>query len=154
MTTINTQNLSLAELRTVGNGYIPAGSVAIMAYSPKAKGMVTSGERSFFGTKSAADIRATLKASGMKGNALTAAVNAALCDEGAQRTILATAWVQTRAQMGFLADTADTRVNSATLRMVKPKVAKVTAADKAKARAAALATLGLTEDDIAKLASK
>lgn len=113
------------------------------------------GTRSFFGTIPAKDIREAGKALGLKGNGLTAFVNNALADEGSNRVIMGVAWVQAKAQAGFIPDYGDDRMNkkgggSATLRMVKPNPIKVK--DGSEARAAALELLGLTEDDIAALA--
>jgi hypothetical protein len=121
----------------VPSSYRPAANESLI----NSRGTVV-GQRSFFGTKSASDIKTALKAAGLKGTELTEKVNECLVSEGAQRLILATAWVQSAAQNGFLPDVGDLRKNTGTLRMVKPKVTamKIT-------QEAALAALGLTVEE-------
>ncbi len=60
------------------------------------------------------------------------------------RLILATAWLQSAAQQGYIPDLGEMRKSTGTVRMVKPKMSA-----QAITRAQALVALGLTEDDLA-----
>lgn len=119
----------------------PADSVALKS----SRGTVI-GTRSYFGTKSASELKAALKAQGFKGSELKDKVNDALANEGAQRLIFATAWLQSRAQEGYIPDLGDAKKNTGLLRLVKPKLSA-----KPMSRTDALAALGLTEELLATL---
>ncbi len=70
--------------------------------------------------------------------------NAASADEGANRLILATAWLHPATQQGCIPDLGQLRKSTGTRRLVKSKLSA-----QAITRAQALAALGLTEDDLA-----
>jgi hypothetical protein len=77
------------------------------------------------GGKSAAELRRAGKAIGLRGNGLSEWVNRALTDEKASRAAAVAATVSALDSAGFIADTADIRKNSATIKFVKPVAPKV-----------------------------
>ena len=99
----------------------------------------------FTGSLSAKDIRAELKAGGVKGKELTRRVNQTLSGEKNMRDQLGAAWLQAAIQDGYTCDKGELRKNTGNLRLVK-----VTEVKKEEVKATtveqALEALGLSAD--------
>ena len=83
------------------------------------------GQRTVFGTLTAAQLRDSFKALGHKGNALKAKVNEALRGEADGKLVMAQAALTVASQNGYVADLMDSTAKSVCIRMVKPVEAKV-----------------------------
>lgn len=109
-----------------------------------AKGHIMARQYSF-GTGSASELKAELKATGLKGKALTRAVNEALANDKANRHIMLAAAVAHLENLGFVADRVKVGASekSATVAFIKPaEVKPAKEEEKAKKLEAALDTLG------------
>lgn len=78
---------------------------------------------------SLSQLREQGRAKGMKGNALTAWVHEQFFASKPAREQLGVAWVQAAIQDGYVPDAGTRAKNSATLRLVKPKSPKASAAE-------------------------
>jgi hypothetical protein len=101
---------------------VPAGPRTATLLSPRGKAC---GERTFMGSKSAGELRRAGKAIGLKGNGLSEWVNRALTNEKASRAAAVAATVSALDSAGYVADVADIRKASATIKFVKPVAPKV-----------------------------
>ncbi|MHC1767410.1 MAG: hypothetical protein AB9869_24550 [Verrucomicrobiia bacterium] len=117
------------------------------------------GRRYVFGSYSAAELKAVLKAQGHTGRKLTEKVNEALRNESAQRQVVLSATAAELFNRGYVPDIVDVKVKAAQIKWVKPAALKP---GKSKGDAAAteanaklvrlqmlLAKLGVSEGDIA-----
>jgi hypothetical protein len=113
--------------------------------------------QSFAGGGSASEVKAALKAKGVKGAALTEQVNAVLRGEKSLREQLGSAWFQSQLQSGFVPDFGDVNKAGTSSKLVmikvKPEAVKAVELSAAEKRAAALKALGLSEDEMATIES-
>lgn len=116
------------------------------------KGKVTGSRMLFAGELTASEVRESLKAAGKKGNELKKAVNEVLTGKQDVAWAKHDAAISLLRSGGYIPDYVDARKSGATARFVKP--AELTKkAQEAVTREAALAALGLTNEQFAALSA-